>query len=1091
MTRVSFATGSALFTWILSTLVISTGLLGQAPTGTITGTVTDSTGAVIPSASIVITNKATGTSRSVSANAEGLYSAPALQPGDYEVRAEQQGFRTLRRDANVAAGSTTTVDLSMTLGATQEVVTVEGATAQVNYESHTITGVVERQSIQELPLNGRNFLALATLEPGVTLGAAPPAQFNSQFYVAVNGALGNVGTRLTVDGGNINDQMEGGSSMNFSQEVVQEFQLSQFNFDLSTGIAGSGAINIVTRSGSNDFHGSGYFFFRDHNMAAYPGLARSAFNPNPFFARRNPGFWVGGPILKDKLFFFFALEKQFQTSVLTDQFSAGSLQPLNAIFPSPERYTYLTQRFDYRLSAKHSLFARYSHDGNFTFGQYRGTHPEPSFWNYNNNWSDQSMIGLTSTLTANLVNDLRFQYHYWQNNVTPTLAKDCQFPCVGFGLPSIEGLQGASDFGAGVTDNSPQFRQARSYEFIESLSWQKGAHRLRWGIDFEDMHTKVVPWDACELGCLFLYSPETTKQLANPALLAQYLPTLPTKITSTEDLLNLPVFNNSTSIYSGFPVGNGTFPGFYQHDQGGTNKRIQPYFTDTWKVKPSLTVNFGLGYELETGLFYSNIPRPQFLAPILEGQTGGAPYGLGPTAQNKLDFSPTAGFAWAIGKDKKTVLRGGAGLYWDTQVIWEHFREGGAIGPVGDGRTTLPSTAFTNIFDNIVNLVTGAPIAKGAPVPLATLTNMTLGQWIQIYNQQKPGLVQRFGTITQTSGPITVSGIDVAKTGIEIYPSHFPLNRSLQTSIGVQRDLGHDMVITADYARRVFTHVNLGEEDLNRSTRVINGKVTPVIPQCTAAQIFVPGQECSNGTITIWDPEGRTIYDGLLVKFTKRFSKRYQAIASYAYQKDLNAVAINLDNIFAGFGPAGGVPRQNLNVAGVVHLPWGFELSLNSALLSRVPFSPIVSGVDLTGAGNLSFPITEAVPSSYGQLYNCFAYSCSKSDLAKDVDYWNSNLAGTKDARGTTLPKLTLPSHYQLGDPVITQDFRLTYSYVMKEKYKLAIFGEAFNAFNIANLSGYNTVLNTATFGQPTARFAQVFNSGGPRALQVGGRFQF
>jgi hypothetical protein len=1085
---------SRLMFFILWLFGISILGFAQAPTGTISGTVTDESGAVVPSATVTISNKATNFSRTITTNTEGLYSAPALPAGDYEVRVELQGFRTLRRDAQVAAGSTTTVEMKMSLGTTQEVVTVEAATAEVNYESHTIQGVIARQSIQELPLNGRNFLALASLEPGVTLGAAPPAQFNSQFYVAVNGALGNVGTRLTVDGGNINDQMEGGSSMNFSQEVVEEFQISQFNFDPATGITGTGAINIVTRSGTNDYHGSGYFFFRDHNMAAYPGLARSVLNPNPFFARRNPGFWVGGPVtpkLKDKLFFFFNLEKQFQTSVLTDQFTAASLQPLNAIFASPERYTYLTTRFDYHLSSKHTLFARYSHDGNFTFGQYRGTHPEPSFWNYNNNWSDQSMIGITSTLTPALVNDFRFQYHYWQNNVTPTLQKDCQFPCVGFGLPSIEGMQGAADFGAGVTDNSPQFRQARSYEFIESLSWQKGTHRLRFGMDFEDMHTKVVPWDACELGCLGLYTPETTRQLAGAGLVAQYLPNLPSTITSTADLLNLPVFNTSTSIYSGFPVGNGTFPGFYEHNQGGTNKRIQPYMADTWKARKNLTLNFGLGYDLETGLFYSNIPRPQFLTPILTGQTGGAPYGLSPTAQNTLDFSPSFGFAWSPFNDNKTVIRGGAGLYWDTQVIWEHFREGGAIGPVGDGRTTLPANVFTNIFPNIVNLTTGAPIPVGNGIPLNTLTNLTLGEWIQIYNQQKPGLVQRFGTIAQTSGPIAVTGIDVAKTGIEIYPSHFPLNRSFQTSIGVQRDLGHNMVITADYARRVFTHVNLGEEDLNRSTRVINGKVTPVIPSCGATPNYTPGVECSNGPITIWDPEGRTVYDGLLVKLTKRFSHNYQFIASYALQKDLNAAAVNLDNIFAGFGPATGVPKHNLNVAGVVHLPWGFELSINSAIQSRLPFAPIIAGVDLNGAGNTNFPITEAVPASYGQQYQCFSYSCGKDALVKDIAYWNANLAGTKDFRGITLPKLTLPSHYQMGDPLLSQDFRLTYAYALKEKYKFSIFGEAYNAFNIANLTGYNTVLNTPTFGQPTARFAQVFNSGGPRAFQVGARFQF
>jgi Carboxypeptidase regulatory-like domain len=353
-------------------------VFAQAPIGTITGTVTDATGAVVASATITITNKATSAARTLTANAEGLYSAPALVPGDYEVRAEMQGFRTLVREAQVTAGSTTTVDMALTLGTTREVVTVEAATAQVNYDSHTVAGVIARESIQDIPLNGRSSLQLAALEPGVTVNPGATSQFNAMFNVSILGSNGGatagsgVGPLITMDGGVINDEVEGGTSMNFSQEVVQEFQIQSVNFDAATGIAAGGAVNIVTRSGSNDFHGSAYFYYRDHNMAAYPGLKRSAFNPNPFFARRNPGAWPGGPVIKDK-FFFFSYEHLNQTSVITEQNDIPSLQPLNSIWPSPLHYNWLTARFDYRLSDKHTMFARFSHDGNANFGPYAGT----------------------------------------------------------------------------------------------------------------------------------------------------------------------------------------------------------------------------------------------------------------------------------------------------------------------------------------------------------------------------------------------------------------------------------------------------------------------------------------------------------------------------------------------------------------------------------------------------------------------------------------------------------------------------------------------------------------------------------------------
>jgi len=211
---------------MLLTFALSVAVLAQAPTGIITGVVTDESGAMIPHAKITITNKATDFTRSAVATAEGAYTAPALPAGDYEVRCEQPGFRTVVRAANVEAGSTTTVNLPLQVGTTREVVTVEAATAQINYDSHTVQGVIQRASIEDLPLNGRSYMQLAKLEPGVTIASGSVAQFNSLFTVSVLGA-GNR-TLFSIDGGNVSDNIDVGggiSSMNFSQEMVQEFQL--------------------------------------------------------------------------------------------------------------------------------------------------------------------------------------------------------------------------------------------------------------------------------------------------------------------------------------------------------------------------------------------------------------------------------------------------------------------------------------------------------------------------------------------------------------------------------------------------------------------------------------------------------------------------------------------------------------------------------------------------------------------------------------------------------------------------------------------------------------------------------------------------
>jgi len=221
---------------LIALCFVGTGsFLRAQDTGLISGTIRDESGAVVPSAAVTITNKATGISRNVTANGEGLFSAPALPAGDYEVRVEMQGFRTLVRPATVQAGTPTTVDVTLQLGTTQEVVNVEAATAQVNYDSHTVAGVVTRQSVENIPLNGRNMLQLATLEPGVTSTPASVGVFNAQFNLSILG--GGNRNYVTVDGGSIVDNVEGSTTaLNLSNEVVQEFQTSQVNFDLGTGI---------------------------------------------------------------------------------------------------------------------------------------------------------------------------------------------------------------------------------------------------------------------------------------------------------------------------------------------------------------------------------------------------------------------------------------------------------------------------------------------------------------------------------------------------------------------------------------------------------------------------------------------------------------------------------------------------------------------------------------------------------------------------------------------------------------------------------------------------------------------------------------
>ncbi len=1046
-------------------------LNAQAPVGTISGVVADESGAVVPNASVKIRNKATDATRDLVSNADGTFSAPALPAGVYEIRVEVKGFRTVLREATVETGLTTTADIRLPVGQTTEVVNVEAATAQIEYEKHAIDGVVTRQQIQDLPLNGRSFMQLASIEPGVTIGNGTTSQYNALFSVSVLG--GDSGkTAISVDGGPIRDTIEGsGSAMNFSQEVVQEFQVSSVNFDLSTDITSVGSVNVVTRTGSNQIHGSGYYYFRDHNMAAYPNLVRSAVNPDPFFARRNPGFWIGGPVIKDKLFFFFNYEymNQVQSYSVVPNLPSASL--LGGNFGSPYIGKTLSFRLDYRLNANTSLFARYSHDGNNGFGPNGGA-TLPSNWLVNKNWSDQSVLGATSTLKPTLVNDFRFTYAFWSNrNLFPTQS-DCP-GCLGLNGPQITYYGAGSNVTLGDTSNATQGRDLRRFTWQDSMTWIKGSHRMKFGGMFEYAPGTGF-WGYCDPACDVVFNPEYVKSLLGPFTAAFY-PNLPTKITSNADLLALP-FLASTS--AGVGIGDPSQPPPYNIDTAKVNNRARIYFQDTWKVTPKFTLNYGLAYEYESNLFNEDMPKPAYLAPL---------YGSNLSATQGIPghLSPLVGFAWNVGHDNKTVIRGGGGKYYDTQYLYQRLQERSEIGPVGNGRVLVPPTSFTNIFPGIIDVGVTAATGKttfvpvGAALPANALTTLTLGQFEQIQAAQAPGI------LASLSKPIAgVTPIDVAKSGSALYPLHSPVQDAYHLSFGVQRELRRDMVLSVDFVRRVFLNLQYGDLDLNRFNRYINGVQTPVIPKCVGTQASDPKAECSTGSINFWQAGARSTYTAMLVKLDKRFAHRYQFTASYALQNQMGLNGIqNMDNYDSTWGPQGS--RQILHIVGTVQLPWGFSLGVVSATSSKGALMPVIGGIDLTGSGTGSTPLP-------GLSYNCLNRGCGVSDLNKAIANWNSTYAGKLDAVGKKIPTLTLPANFNLGRPFNSQDLRLTKTFTYKERYRLSIFAEMFNIFNYANYGGYSfDPSNSTGFGIPTQRVTQVFGSGGPRALQLGGRFTF
>ena len=358
---------------LLVLLIFSVSAQAQNATGGIRGVVTDPSKAAVPGASIVVKNTDTGAERSTTANAEGEFQVPTLIPGPYEVKITAPGFKTAKLDVTVSIGNTVSTDINLQIGGATETVTISADTATtINPSDFKVDGVISRKKVDSLPLNGRNFLQLAVLEPGVKVSTSSVGDANNLFNVSIGGGDSAL-TRITVDGGSVGDYVTGGAGQNFSVETVQEFQISSFNFDLATGVTSVGAINIVSRTGTNVYHGKGFGYYRDNHMAAYPVLQRDPKNPDPFFRRLQAGFDLGGPIIKDKLVWFFNLERLNQsasTSVVHTGFSG--LRQFDQVANSPYKGWLSNLRLDYTVSSKHTAFVRFSGDNNRAFAQVDG-----------------------------------------------------------------------------------------------------------------------------------------------------------------------------------------------------------------------------------------------------------------------------------------------------------------------------------------------------------------------------------------------------------------------------------------------------------------------------------------------------------------------------------------------------------------------------------------------------------------------------------------------------------------------------------------------------------------------------------------------
>ncbi len=336
-------------------------------TGSIVGTVTDPSDAVIIGAGVTISNNATGQKINVTTNSAGIYNSGALIPGDYTVQVSAKGFSTVGVPIIVLVGNTASGDARLPLGAESEVIQVTSSRLQVNTQQAIVQGVLSSPQIENLPVNGRNFLDLAQLEPGVQIQDGQNFDPTKAGYSSISfgGRYGRT-ARIEVDGVDVSDETVGTTTSDIPSSAIQEFQLSQSSLDLSNELTSSGAVNVTTRSGTNNFHGEVFDLFRDSSIAARlpapPGI-ESPFQRSQFGGR------FGGPIVRNKFFFFLDAERTKQ-----DEFAPVPVGPpfqaFSGGFASPFRETNALGRADYQFTKGVRLFYRYSYYQNSLFANF-------------------------------------------------------------------------------------------------------------------------------------------------------------------------------------------------------------------------------------------------------------------------------------------------------------------------------------------------------------------------------------------------------------------------------------------------------------------------------------------------------------------------------------------------------------------------------------------------------------------------------------------------------------------------------------------------------------------------------------------------
>src|SRR5215472_4532741 len=543
-------------------------LWGQAnTTSSLQGTIADKTQAVIAKAEVTITNKETGATRTVQSGDTGEYRFEVLPAGIYNIKATAAGFAGGEaKDVEVSIGRTATQNFALKPGTVTETVEVTAAAPLVDQTKTDVSTNITPQQIQDLPMIGRDIGDLAYLAPGVKAADSYDPTKMRYSILSVNGQGGR-NVNVTIDGVDNKDNTVGGPVMQVPAEAVQEFQVATQRFSAVNGRSAGAAINVITKSGTNAYHGSAFGFFREQAFNADQKVANgdgTTSSLNPPYSRQFVGGSFGGPIKKDKLFAFFAMERQREnTSIAEDPIALSELKLVTnlgaqpaAIIPTPFYENRINGRMDWTINNKHSAYLSVSTQANNSLNDQSASTFDLTEGNFTVNHLQVANLTLNSALTPTLINQFTVGFQYWNNVIdSPTRAPNFTFPL----------SAGTIQFGTNI--NVPQGSVQRKYQFKDDLSKGVGKHTFKAGVDY--IWTPLM-------GGFFE---------SNPTLEIDY-GLLPSQILAMPQGFQTPGLVQSMSLAVGDPT-------FIIKDA----KQMGVYAQDDWKATRRLTLNLGLRWD--------------------------------------------------------------------------------------------------------------------------------------------------------------------------------------------------------------------------------------------------------------------------------------------------------------------------------------------------------------------------------------------------------------------------------------------------------------------------------------------------------------